>query len=594
MEPGGQLAADLHAGGRAKGGQHRLDIGFDIKHIHRATRAVRVPRGRGADQQACRLQMLLARLTAVEGGANLGQRKVHEPARLIARRGAQQARQKVRAQMAHLGRNRVVHPHRIGAAAKELGRRLIDEAVGDAFIIPQRRNRAAGRAFAHLQRRQDRARHARHHPAQGLACQLGQAGHTRHLFHQIRLAQHIGPPRRRGGHIAVQREPQRGQRLALFGLGDVHADKADHPRRVQLIGARRVGCGPIHREIRSLAAAQIQNHLRRQIQPRQRERRIDSALKAIARVRVDLQRPAGGGNGDRIPERAFQEHLGGVLGAARMFAAHDPGQAFDARRIRNRHHPRPQGVSLAIQRQKRLATRRSMHPQSATLHACHVKDVQGAVQAKGEIVGDIDQGRDRAQPNRLQPRLQPIGRGAVLHAANGAACKMRAALGFQFGLNLHRHRAGKAALDAGHIQRLQHAQPPCRQIARNAPHAQGVGAVRGNLHLDHRITNRRAVRGQPIGELFAHLTRGKFDNAVVLVRQLQLALRRHHPMAFHTANFANAQGHINARHIIARLAQNHRDPGPRIGCSADDLLFALIRHHTADAQTVGIGVLGGL
>ena len=171
---------------------------------------------------------------------------------------------------------------------------------------------------------------------------------------------------------------------------------------------------------------------------------------------------------------------------------------------------------------------------------------------------------------------------------------MWAALGLQLGVDLHGDRAGKAALDAGHGQRLQHTQTACRQIACNAPHAQGVGAVRGDLHFDHRITDSRAVGGQPIGELVAHLTRGKLDNAVVLVRQLQLALGRHHPVAFHAANFAHAQGHINARHIIARLAQHHRDSGPRIGCSADNLLFALIRHHAAHAQPVGIGVLGGL
>ena len=80
----------------------------------------------------------------------------------------------------------------------------------------------------------------------------------------------------------------------------------------------------------------------------------------------------------------------------------------------------------------------------------------------------------------------------------------------------------------------------------------------------------------------------------MLVRQLQLALRSHHPLAFHTADLAHTQRDINPRHIIARLAQNHRDPRPRVGRAADNLLFALIRHHPADAQPVGIGMLGGL
>ena len=65
-------------------------------------------------------------------------------------------------------------------------------------------------------------------------------------------------------------------------------------------------------------------------------------------------------------------------------------------------------------------------------------------------------------------------------------------------------------------------------------------------------------------------------------------------MAFHAPDLAHAQGHINARHIIARLAQNHGDPRPRIGRAADDLLFPLVRFNAADAQLIGIGVLHGV
>jgi hypothetical protein len=65
-------------------------------------------------------------------------------------------------------------------------------------------------------------------------------------------------------------------------------------------------------------------------------------------------------------------------------------------------------------------------------------------------------------------------------------------------------------------------------------------------------------------------------------------------MRFHAADLADGNGHINAGHIGAGFAQHHGDARAGIGGAADDLLFALIRQHAADAQLVGIGVRVGL
>ena len=65
-------------------------------------------------------------------------------------------------------------------------------------------------------------------------------------------------------------------------------------------------------------------------------------------------------------------------------------------------------------------------------------------------------------------------------------------------------------------------------------------------------------------------------------------------MAFHTADFAHAEGDIDARHVIAGFAQNHRNARARIGRTAHDLLDAFIGFHAAHPQPVGIGVLLGV
>jgi hypothetical protein len=83
-------AQDLHLGGRAHGGQHGLGIGLDVENIDGRARAMGVRGPVLADQQAGGLQMLLGRLAAVEGGAHLEQRQVHQAARLVARRRLQQ------------------------------------------------------------------------------------------------------------------------------------------------------------------------------------------------------------------------------------------------------------------------------------------------------------------------------------------------------------------------------------------------------------------------------------------------------------------------------------------------------------------------
>ena len=66
-----------------------------------------------------------------------------------------------------------------------------------------------------------------------------------------------------------------------------------------------------------VAAAQLQHQLRRQLEARQHEGRIDAALEAIAGVGDDAELAAGLGGVDRIPERRLDEHVGGRLRRSR-------------------------------------------------------------------------------------------------------------------------------------------------------------------------------------------------------------------------------------------------------------------------------------
>ena len=83
------------------------------------------------------------------------------------------------------------------------------------------------------------------------------------------------------------------------------------------IGRSSTGSPPTTMFSDGVAAAQIEHHLRREFEARHHEIRIDAALEAVARVGIDAELAAGLRDVDRLPQRRFDQHVGGVLVAAR-------------------------------------------------------------------------------------------------------------------------------------------------------------------------------------------------------------------------------------------------------------------------------------
>ena len=106
------------------------------------------------------------------------------------------------------------------------------------------------------------------------------------------------------------------------------------------------------------AAAQLDHHLRGELQPRQHEVRIDAALETIARVGVDAELAPGLRDVDRLPQRRLDQHVGGALVAARRLAAHDAGERLDAVVVGDHAHGVVERVGLAVERQQLLAVLR--------------------------------------------------------------------------------------------------------------------------------------------------------------------------------------------------------------------------------------------
>ena len=178
-------------------------------------------------------------------------------------------------------------------------------------------------------------------------------------------------------------------------------------------------------DLRRRAAAELDHHLRGELQARQHEIRIDAALEAVARVGVDAELAPGLRDVERLPQRRLDQHVGGGLVAARRLAAHDAGQRFRAVVVGDHAHGVVERVGLAVEREQLLAVLRAAHDEVA-LDLLGVEHVQRPAAVVGDEVGDVDQRVDRAKPDRLEPLLQPVRRRAVLDAAHQAQRERRA------------------------------------------------------------------------------------------------------------------------------------------------------------------------
>ena len=494
--------------------------------------------------------------------------------------------------MGHFRTDRVGDAGGVDIGAKKPGGCLVDERIGDAFVVTEGCGRPPCDLFALLQRRQDRFRHARAHARHRLWLKIGQGRDPGDLFHKIGLTSDIRPPRWRQRHIAVHDETKLFQRRALDIGRDIHPDERRAPRRVEtlcLAGVRQLS-GSDH--VRCLATTEVEHHPGCKFQPGQGKGRIDAALEPVFGVRVDFEHAGGSGNRDRIPICRLEKDVHGFLGDTGLFPTHDPGETFGRPVVGNHHHAGVERVGLFVKRQKLFAAFGAMHAQ-VTLHLVRIKDMERPVPVEGEKVGDIDERRNRAETNGLQALLQPRWTGAVLYTPDHATRKIWCTVE-RIGINRHadgrregaRHRRGRA-VDLG-------AEAARGEVAGYTLDAQCILPVGRDRNIDDGIDLVWVVGGEPVGKALSNLTGRQFDNAVMLVRQLHLALGRHHAVALDTPNLSDLNGRVDAGNIGAGLGDDNGNPFAGIWGTADDLFDAFVGFDLADAETVGIGVFLGL
>ena len=408
-----------------------------------------------------------------------------------------------------------------------------------------------------------------------------------HFFHQIRRTIDVRAP---AGHrhvpLCIGAEAQRAQDFALAVGGNRHATQAlgqggviSHDLRP---GWRRARLDHFAR----LTAADLDDQLGQDRKAGIEEGRIDPAFKPGAGIGGQIEGAAGLANPDRIEIGHFQQHVGRLVRTARMLATHDPGDVMYARLIGDHGHRRSQRVFLAVERQHLLAILGAAGEDCAA-QLGQVISVGRAAIGQHDIVGNVDQRRDRPLTGAQQPVLHPLRRGTVLYPADRAAKEGRAAIGI---VGADRQRAGEAARHGLHRNRLQRAKAGGGQIAGDPINAHAVRTVGRDRHVEHRI---RAVI---IGEIGADRRIGRqLDDPVVIVTQLQFAGGAHHAVAFDPADRALFQLEPAGGNDRTGKAQHADQTRAGIGRAANDLQrIAIAGIDREDLQLVGIGVaLGG-
>ena len=142
----------------------------------------------------------------------------------------------------------------------------------------------------------------------------------------------------------------------------------------------------------------------------------------------------------------------------------------------------------------------------------------------------------------LQFGRHPFRGCAVGHARHGLRVKGRTAfrvIGANGGCRIgadYRCQLGHA-VDFG--ERLECAEPGCRQIARDTAYAHAVLPVGGDRHIQDSI-----VEPRPIGiDLPDRRIGWQLDDAIMVIAQFELGNRTHHAVRFDAANRCDLQHH---------------------------------------------------
>ena len=338
-----------------------------------------------------------------------------------------------------------------------------------------------------------------------------------------------------------------------------------------------------HRRAR-LAAADFQDQLGRRLDAGFGGSRVDAALEAKAGVGFDAELAPGGRRADRIEQRRLDQDVDRTLPAGRRFAAHDATQRQHAVGVGDHADAIAQGIGFAVQRRQGLAGGGQPHHQVAG-DGIGVEHVQRAAPVEGEIIGDVDQRRNRAKPRRQKFLLEPSRAFDVFHAADSAPDEMRAGIRILLAeIKRYADRTIEGALHRCRHQRLECPHARRLQVPGDAVNAEAIAAVGGDGDIDDGIAKTQRVGGGAAQWCVGF----EFDDARMIVAELQLQRRTHHARRLNPPDLGLLEIEPGPRNMCAGGGEHAGQAGARVGRTAYHLDHLETVVDQADREFVGV------
>jgi hypothetical protein len=446
----------------------------------------------------------------------LEQREVRGAAADVARDRAEQAGQQGRRHQRLLAAQRVGQAQRrttgIGCIESEpVEVTLPDEGEADHLDVARPGERAADTTPHRLLSGQTAARRRRGQHARDAVV----ADDPGDLLDEVEGIVEVGTPRRhRRGQRVGGRVDDAADRLEVRDAGvrgDVHAGDP----RWEVDGDRdrpRLGSPAHDRDSRlDRAAAVLREQLGDPVGRSLADRRVDTALVALAGLGGELVAPTGAEHGHRVPVRRLDQHARGGRGHLRVLPAHDAAEPDDPGVVGDDQVLVRERPVVAVEGGEPLALPGTTHP-DRTGELVRVVPVDGAAELVHDVVGHVDGERDRSLPHQHQPTRHPArcGRGGV-EPGDRAGDEDRAALGVvdhdRIALVVGHGGLADGGVVEGHA--VGH-----RGFARDPTQRQRVGAVGVDLELDDLVAQVEEVEHVVAGP--AGIGRQHEDPIVVL------------------------------------------------------------------------------
>ena len=156
---------------------------------------------------------------------------------------------------------------------------------------------------------------------------------------------------------------------------------------------------------------------------------VDALLPAVRGLAAQPEALGAAQDADGLEVGGLEQDVRGRVGNLAVLAAHDPGDRERTLAVGDQEVGRVELAEDAVQGSDLLAGAGTPDDDASVAEAVGVEGVQRAAERVHDVVGHVDDVRDRAHSGRGQARLQPGRRGRDPGVAEEAADVDRAAFG---------------------------------------------------------------------------------------------------------------------------------------------------------------------